>query len=53
MSNITVVTGSKPIAVWLQSILGGDAINPLVAFYDIQGRKGEVFFCMYKPNLYL
>jgi hypothetical protein len=36
----------KPIAVQSQSILRVSAINPLVAFYDIHGRKGEVlFFC--------
>jgi hypothetical protein len=28
------VTGGKPIAIFLQSILGVSAINPLVAFYD-------------------
>jgi hypothetical protein len=28
------VTGGKPIAVWLLSISGGDAVNTLVAFYD-------------------
>jgi hypothetical protein len=28
----------KPIAVLLQSISGVNAINPLVAFYDIHGR---------------
>jgi hypothetical protein len=38
------VTG-KPV-VWLQSISVKDAVNPLVAFYDIHGRKREVlFFC--------
>jgi hypothetical protein len=26
------VTGGKPIAVWLQSIPGEDAVNPLVVF---------------------
>jgi hypothetical protein len=26
----------------LQSILGVNAVGPLVAFYDIPGRKGEV-----------
>jgi hypothetical protein len=36
------VTGGKPIAVWSQSISGVNAINPLVAFYDIHGRKREV-----------
>jgi hypothetical protein len=35
MSNTTDVTEGKPIA-----------INPLVAFYDIHGRKeGVLFFC--------
>jgi hypothetical protein len=35
---------SKPIAVWSQSILGVNAINPSFAFYDIHGRKKEVLF---------
>jgi hypothetical protein len=44
--NTADVTGSKPIAVWLQFISGGDTGNPLVAFYDVHGRKREVlFFC--------
>jgi hypothetical protein len=34
MSNTAVVTGGKPIAVYLQSISGVSAINSLVAFYD-------------------
>jgi hypothetical protein len=34
--------GGKPIAVWLQSFSGKDAVNPLVAFYDIRWRKREV-----------
>jgi hypothetical protein len=30
----------------MQSILGRDAVNPLVTFYDIHGRKREMlFFC--------
>jgi hypothetical protein len=33
------MTGGKPIAVLLQSISGVNAINPLVAFYDILGRE--------------
>jgi hypothetical protein len=33
------VTGGKPIAVILQYVSGVSAINPLVAFYDIHGRK--------------
>jgi hypothetical protein len=36
MSNTADVTGGKPITVLLQSISGVSAINPLVAFYDIQ-----------------
>jgi hypothetical protein len=43
MINTVDVTGSKPIAVRSQS--GVNAINPLVAFYDIHGRKREVLFC--------
>jgi hypothetical protein len=38
------VIGVKPIAIWSQSISGVNAINPLVAFYDIHGRKREVLF---------
>jgi hypothetical protein len=46
MRNTPHVTGGKPIAVLLQSISGVSAINPLIAFYDIHGRKGEIlFFC--------
>jgi hypothetical protein len=44
MRNTADVTGGKPIAVLLQSILGVSAINPLVAFYDIHGGKREVLF---------
>jgi hypothetical protein len=44
MKNTADVTGGKPIAVFLQSILGVIAINPLVAFYDIHGGKREVLF---------
>jgi hypothetical protein len=42
MSSTVDVTGGKPVAVWSQSISGVNAINPLVAFYDIYGRKREV-----------
>jgi hypothetical protein len=46
VKNTADVTGCKPIAIWLWSISGGDAVNPLVAFYNIHGRKREVvFFC--------
>jgi hypothetical protein len=38
------VIGGKPIAVRSQFISGVSAINPLVAFYDIHGREGEVLF---------
>jgi hypothetical protein len=40
MRNTAEVTSGKTI-VWLQSISGGNSINPLVAFYDIHGRKRE------------
>jgi hypothetical protein len=36
------MVGGKSIAAWSQSI--SDAINPLVAFYDIHGKKREVLF---------
>jgi hypothetical protein len=39
MRNTASVTGGKPIAIWLQSISDGNAVNPLVAFYDIHERK--------------
>jgi hypothetical protein len=53
MSNTADVTGGKPIAVWLQSISGGDAVNPLVAFNDIHGRKRDVlFFCYVLKHTY-
>jgi hypothetical protein len=44
LQNTADGTGGKPIAVWSQSISGVSAINPLVAFYDIHGRKREVLF---------
>jgi hypothetical protein len=44
MRNTADVTGSKPFAIFLQSISGVIAINPLVAFYDIHGGKREVLF---------
>jgi hypothetical protein len=37
------VTGGKPIAVLLQSILGVTTINTLVAFYDIHGGNSRKF----------
>jgi hypothetical protein len=43
-------TGGKPIAVWLQFITDVSAFNPLVAFYDIHARKGEVVFFCCVPN---
>jgi hypothetical protein len=48
MTNTADVTGGKPIAILLQSISG--AINPLVAFYDIQGGKREVLFFYFVPT---
>jgi hypothetical protein len=51
IKKIAHVTGSKPIAVWSQSILDVSAVvNPLVAFYDIHGRKGEVLFFYSVPD---
>jgi hypothetical protein len=41
MRNTADLTGGKPISVWLQYISGGEAVNPLVAFYYIYGRKRE------------
>jgi hypothetical protein len=47
MRDTADVTGGKPIAVRLQSISGVSAINHLVAFYDIHGRKRDaiLLFC--------
>jgi hypothetical protein len=50
MRNTAVVTVGKPIAALLQSISGVSAINPLVAFYDIHGRKREVLFFYFVPD---
>jgi hypothetical protein len=44
------VTGGKLIAVWSQSISGVSAINPLVASYDIHGRKKEILFLYSVPD---
>jgi hypothetical protein len=44
MRNTADVTGGKPISVLLQSISDVSDINPLVAFYDIQGGNREVLF---------
>jgi hypothetical protein len=50
MSNTADVTEGKPIAVGSQSISGANAINALVPFYDIHGRKREVLFFYFVPN---
>jgi hypothetical protein len=50
VKNTGDVTGGKPIASLLQSISGVTAINPLVAFYDIHGGKGEVLFFYFVPD---
>jgi hypothetical protein len=50
VKNTADVTGSKPIAVLLQSISGVSAINPLVAFYDIHGGKREALFFYFVPD---
>jgi hypothetical protein len=44
------VIGGKPIAVLLLSISGVSAINPLVAFYYIRGRKRQVLFFYFVPD---
>jgi hypothetical protein len=44
--NTAEVTGGKPIAVLWQSISDLSAVNPLVAFYDIHGRKGAALFAL-------
>jgi hypothetical protein len=46
MRNAADVTGGKP-TVWLQTISGVSAANPLVAFYDIHWRKGGVIFSFF------
>jgi hypothetical protein len=50
MRDTADVTGGKPIAVCLLSISGVSAINPLIAFYDIHGRKREVLFFYFVPD---
>jgi hypothetical protein len=50
MRNTADVTGGKPIAVLLQSILDVSATNPLVAFYDIHGGKRDVLFFYFVPD---
>jgi hypothetical protein len=50
MNNTADVTGGKPIAVFLQSISGVSAINPLVALYDTHGGKREVLFFYFVPD---
>jgi hypothetical protein len=43
MRNTADVTGGKPIAVRSQSISGVNAINLLVVFYDMHGRKRKCY----------
>jgi hypothetical protein len=50
MSNTAELTDGKPMAIWSQSISGVNAINPLVAFYDIHGGKREVLFYYFVPD---
>jgi hypothetical protein len=50
MRNTTDVTGSNTIAIWSQSISGVNAVIPLIAFYDIHGRKREVVFFYSVPD---
>jgi hypothetical protein len=47
MRNTAGMTGGKPIAICSQSISGVSVINPLVAFYDIHGRKRDsLYICL-------
>jgi hypothetical protein len=39
MRNAAYIADGNPIAVWLQCITGGSVVNPLVAFYDIHGKR--------------
>jgi hypothetical protein len=48
--NTADVTSAKPIAVWSQSISGVSAVNPLVVFYDIHGKKREVLIFYFVPD---
>jgi hypothetical protein len=48
--NTANVTGGNPIAVLLQSISGGNAINLLIDFYDFHGGKREVLFFYFVPD---
>jgi hypothetical protein len=50
MSNTADVTGGKPIAFLSQSLLNVNAINPVVTFYDIHGRKREVLLFYFAPD---
>jgi hypothetical protein len=52
MRNTADVIGGIHIAARSQSISGVSAVNPLVAFYDIHGRKREVLFIYYDVLLY-
>jgi hypothetical protein len=51
MKNTADVTGGEPIAALKQPISGVSAINPLVAFYNIHGRKREVLFFYFVPDI--
>jgi hypothetical protein len=50
MSNTADMTDGKAIAVLSQFISGVIAINLLVTFYDIHGRKREVLFFYFVPG---
>jgi hypothetical protein len=50
MSKTADMIGGKPIAIWSQPYSGVNANNPLVAFYDIHGRKREVIFFYFVPD---
>jgi hypothetical protein len=55
MTNTADVTDGNLIAVLLQTISGVSAINSLVAFYDVHGKKREMllFNPRYHTRIYI
>jgi hypothetical protein len=50
MRNTAGVIGGKPLAVWSLSISDVSAVNLLIDFHDIHGRKEEVLFYSNVPK---
>jgi hypothetical protein len=51
-NNTTDVTGGKTIAVNSQSDSDVSAFNILIAYYDMNGRKGEIIFFVLSHETY-